>query len=55
MFTGVDKALVALVMAAIFLINNFTGLSIGIGEDTINAIAAVLTPILVYFVPNKKA
>lgn len=53
MFTTMDKALAALVMAAIFLVNNFTGWHLGIGEDTANAIAAILTPLLVWLVPNK--
>lgn len=53
MFTTADKAFAALIMAAIFLINNFTGWHLGISEDTVNALAAVLTPLLVWLVPNR--
>jgi len=55
MFTSLDKAIAALVMAAVFLINNFTSFHFSLSEDVVNGIAAALTPLLVYFVPNKKA
>jgi hypothetical protein len=55
MFTTVDKAIVGLVMAVVFLVNNFTDFNFALGEDTVNAIAAVLTPLLVYIVPNRPA
>lgn len=53
MFTTIDKAIAALVMAMIFLINSFTGWHLGISEDTVNAVAGVLTPLLVWLVPNR--
>jgi hypothetical protein len=53
MFTTVDKAVVALIMAAIFLVNNFTGWHLGLSEDTVNAVAGVLAPLLVWLVPNR--
>lgn len=53
MITTLDKAIVALVMAGVFLINNFTSFHFAVSEETVNAIASVLTPLLVYFVPNK--
>ena len=55
MFTQIDKALVAIIMAVLFLLNTFTGWDLGITEGTVNAIIGVLTPILVYFVPNASA
>ncbi len=54
MFTGIDKALIALVMAAIYILNTFFGFHLGINEMTLNTIVAVITPILVYLIPNKK-
>lgn len=55
MFTSIDKALTALIMAAIFLLNYFFGFSLGwVTADTIAAIVAALTPLLVWAVPNKK-
>lgn len=54
MFTSVDKALVGLIMAVVFIANNVFGINLGIGEDLVNTVAGILTPILVYFVPNKK-
>ena len=53
MFTTVDKALVALIMSVIFLVNNFTSFSIGLEVATVNTAVAFLAPILAYFVPNK--
>jgi len=55
MFTSIDKALTAFIMAAIFLLNYFFGFSLGwVTADTIAAIVAALTPLLVWAVPNKK-
>jgi hypothetical protein len=56
MFTTIDKALTALIMAAIFLLNYFFGFNLGwITSDAIASIVAALTPFLVWLVPNKKA
>ena len=55
MFTSIDKALVAIVMAAFFMLNEFGGIEIGLSEETVTAIIAAATPILVYFVPNRRA
>lgn len=55
MFTSIDKALTALVMALLFLLNSFFGISIGLDPDLINGIITALTPVLVWLVPNKKA
>ncbi len=41
-------------MAAIFLLNQFGGIDLGISEETVTAIVGALTPMLVYFIPNKK-
>lgn len=54
MFTSIDKALAAALMAAIFMLNHFGGIDLGVGEEMITAIVAALTPVLVYLVPNKK-
>ena len=54
MFTSVDKALVALVMAVIWLINFFFGYNLSwISQDTVATVVGLLTPILVWAVPNK--
>lgn len=54
MFTSVDKALVALIMALIWLINFFFGYNLSwISQDTVATIVGLLTPILVWAVPNK--
>lgn len=53
MFTSIDKALVALIMAFIFLVNNFTGFHFAVDESTANAVASIFTPILVWLIPNK--
>jgi len=53
MFTSVDKALIAVVMAVIYLLNTFAGLHLGVSEEFLNTVIAVITPILVYLIPNK--
>lgn len=54
MFTSIDKALVAALMAAVFLLNEFGGIEVGVSQETVTAIVGALTPVLVYFMPNKK-
>lgn len=54
MFTSMDKALVALIMSAIFLVNFFFGLNLGfVTQETVATIVGLLTPILVWATPNK--
>lgn len=53
MFTSIDKALAALVMALIYLANNHLGMNIGVSEATVNNVIALLTPVIVWLVPNK--
>lgn len=54
MFTSIDKALVALIMAVIWLVNFFFGYNLSwITQETIATIVGLLTPILVWAVPNK--
>lgn len=54
MFTTIDKALIALVMGLLYAANYFFGLDFGVSEAQVAAIISVLTPILVYLVPNKQ-
>lgn len=54
MFTSVDKALIALIMAVIYLIHNFTGFTVPfLDQATVTTIIGLLMPILVYVIPNK--
>lgn len=55
MFTTFDKALVALVMAALSILNLKFGINLGLDETTVTAIIAAITPLLVYLWPNKTA
>lgn len=55
MFSSFDKALVALVMGAFYIMNNTFGISFGMDEQTLSAVIAALTPILVWLIPNKAA
>jgi hypothetical protein len=56
MFTSMDKALVALVMSGIFLLNFFFGINLGtISQETVATVVSLLTPILVWAIPNKTA
>ena len=54
MGTEFNKAIVAGIMALIYILNNFFNFHIGLTEDKINAIIVVLTPLLVYIIPNKE-
>lgn len=54
MFTSIDKALAAMVMAILFLINYFVGLDTSwISQETVATIIGLLMPIIVWAVPNK--
>lgn len=55
MVTSIDKALVAVIMGVLYLLNTFAGIDLGVSEATINAIIAAVTPLLVWIVPNKPA
>jgi lipopolysaccharide export LptBFGC system permease protein LptF len=48
-----NKAIVALIMAGVALYNVFVGFPINIDEATLSAIVAVITPVLVYLIPNR--
>ena len=55
MFTSVDKALAAVIMAAIYLLKFFGVVDIPVDDQKLAGLLAVITPIVVYFIPNKKA
>lgn len=54
MFTSIDKALMAVVMGVLYLLNEFFGLSYGLTEDQVSGILAVVTPVLVWLIPNRR-
>lgn len=55
MFTSIDKALAALVMGLLFIIQTYTGISFAwLSEETVTTLIGLLTPVLVWAVPNKK-
>lgn len=55
MFSSIDKALVALVMGLLFIIQTYTGFSTSwITADTVSTIVGLITPVLVWAIPNKK-
>lgn len=50
----VNKAVVALVMAVLVVIDQAWGISLGpVSEEWVTVILAILTPIIVYLVPNR--
>jgi hypothetical protein len=56
MFTSMDKALGALVMAILSIITIWTGWGLDlslIADERLASALAILTPIVVYFVPNR--
>jgi hypothetical protein len=56
MYTSLDKALVALVMAVLAILNQAFGIVTPsfLSEGNVTAIIAALTPLLVYLIPNKR-
>lgn len=54
MFTTMDKALVAFIMGLLSIANLVFGFDLGISPETVSGIIAAITPVLVYFLPNKK-
>lgn len=56
MFTSADKALAAIVMGVLFLLTSWFHITLPgfLTEANIDQVLAVLTPILVYLIPNKK-
>ena len=55
MFTSVDKALVAIVMALVFIAQSLFHWQVPgwLSQDNVTQVIAVLTPLLVWWVPNK--
>lgn len=53
MFTSIDKALVALTGAVLFLTNHFWGIDIGLEEDALVILVGGLVPLLTWLLPNK--
>lgn len=47
------KAIVALVMAILGILDQWFGISLGIGETQVTMIIFLLTPILVWAIPNR--
>ena len=55
MFTSIDKALVAAIMGILFIVQTYTGFSMAWATpDTIATIIGLVTPVLVWAIPNKK-
>lgn len=55
MFTSIDKALVALVMGALYIANSVFGFDLGFTEQQVAAVIGALTPVLVWLIPNRSA
>lgn len=55
MFTSFDKALVGVIMGGLFILNSVFGINLGFTEAQVGAVIGVITPILIYFIPNKTA
>lgn len=55
MFTTIDKALTAAAMAILFLLTSH-GVTVPefINEDWISGAVAIITPLLVWWIPNKE-
>lgn len=54
MFTSLDKALVALIMAVLFVLSNYFGINFGFTEVQVAGFVTFVTPLLVWLIPNKK-
>ena len=55
MFTSIDNAFVAAIQGILFIVQTYTGLKFWWATpDTIAAIIGLITPVLVWAIPNKK-
>ena len=55
MFTSIDKALVAAIMGILFIAQTYTGFNMAWATpDAVATIIGLLTPVLVWAIPNKK-
>jgi hypothetical protein len=54
-FISIDKALVAAIMGILFIVQTYTGLQLPwLTPDTIATIIGLITPVLLWAIPNKK-
>lgn len=53
MISTFDKAIVALIMAGLAVWNMTAPWQIGLTEDQVTTLIVVLSPLIVYLVPNK--
>jgi hypothetical protein len=55
MFTSIDKALVAAIMGILFIAQTYTGFNMAWATpDAVATIIGLVTPVLVWAIPNKK-
>ena len=55
MFTSIDKALVTAIMGILFSVQTYTGFSMAWATpDTFATIIGLITPVLVWAMPNRK-
>lgn len=54
MLTEFDKALVAIIMGAAYFVNHYTSIHLGFTEQEVSNAIIVLTPVVVWFFPNKQ-
>lgn len=47
-----NKAIVALIMAALIIIETLFGFNLGVQEGTVVTILSILTPVMVWLIPN---
>ena len=55
MFSSVDKAIVALIMGVLYILNAVAGINLGLTETQVATVIGLLTPILVWAIPNKSS
>lgn len=56
MFTSIDKALVAAIMGILFIVQTYAGLNLTwISQEAVASIIGLVTPVLVWAIPNKPA
>ena len=54
MFTQIDKAIVALIMSLLAILNLGFGWDFGVDEQLVTAIVTAAIPLVVYLWPNKR-
>lgn len=50
---SIRKAIVAIIMGTLYIANSVWGVDLGLNEEVVSALLGIITPALVWWIPNK--